>query len=96
MTKYTIETNYQDLQSQTLNIIRFPLIILVVFIHNQGIGDKLSDIYINWSNLSDIDYYNFIRLFTVQVIARIAVPAFFIISRFLFFFNVTFLTKIII
>ena len=93
MTKYTIETNYQDLQSQTLNIVRFPLIILVVFIHNQGIGDKLSDIYINWSNLSDIDYYNFIRLFTVQVIARIAVPAFFIISGFLFFFNVTFFDK---
>lgn len=78
-----------ELQSKTISFIRFPLIVLIVYIHNQGMGTPLSDVSISWANFSDIDAYNLLRLVITDVIARAAVPAFFILSGYLFFFGKT-------
>ena len=77
-----------NLQSQTINWLRFPLIVLVVFIHNQGKGTSLSDVIIPWGAMQGTDYYNLLRLFITSVFARIAVPTFFIISGYLFFIKI--------
>ncbi|WP_448907880.1 acyltransferase family protein [Hoylesella shahii] len=78
-----------QLQSKTISYIRFPLIILIVYIHNQGMGTPLSEVSISWANFSGIDAYNLLRLVINGVIARAAVPAFFILSGYLFFFGKT-------
>lgn len=75
----------KNLQSQTINWLRFPLIVLVVFIHNQGMGTPPDKAIIPWGAMQGIDYYNFLRLFITNVFARIAVPTFFIISGYYFF-----------
>ncbi|HPJ43464.1 MAG TPA: acyltransferase [Spirochaetota bacterium] len=59
--------------SKTINIIRFPLMLLIVVIHAYSPGDNTG--------------FNYLQTFFSQVIARIAVPLFFIISSFLLFFN---------
>lgn len=66
----------KNLQSQTINWLRFPLIVLVVFIHNQGMGTPPDKAIIPWGAMQEIDYYNFLRLFITNVFARIAVPTF--------------------
>ena len=78
-----------ELQSKTISYIRFPLIVLIVYIHNQGMGTPLSEVSISWGNFGDIDAYNLLRLVITEVIARTAVPAFFILSGYLFFFGKT-------
>ena len=81
--------NIGELQSKTISYIRFPLIVLIVYIHNQGMGTPLGEVSISWANFSDIDAYNLLRLVITEVIARAAVPAFFILSGYLFFFGKT-------
>lgn len=78
-----------QLQSKTISYIRFPLIVLIVYIHNQGMGTPLREVSISWANFTDIDAYNLLRLVITEVIARAAVPAFFILSGYLFFFGKT-------
>lgn len=73
-----METHKID--SQLLSAIRFPLIILVVFIHS--LPNSLTDI-----NLSDIDLYIIVSETISHIIGRIAVPSFFLISGYLFFFK---------
>jgi len=46
-----------ELQSKTISFIRFPLIVLI-YIHNQGMGTSLSEVSISWASFSDIDAYN--------------------------------------
>ena len=81
--------NIGELQSKTISFIRFPLIVLIVYIHNQGMGTPLGEVSISWANFSDIDAYNLLRLVITEVIARAAVPSFFILSGYLFFFGKT-------
>ena len=52
-------------------------------------GTPLGEVSISWANFSDIDAYNLLRLVITEVIARAAVPAFFILSGYLFFFGKT-------
>ena len=78
-----------QLQSKTISYIRFPLIVLIVYIHNQGMGTPFREVSISWANFTDIDAYNLLRLVITEVIARAAVPAFFILSGYLFFFGKT-------
>ncbi len=47
----------KNLQSQTINWLRFPLIVLVVFIHNQGMGTPPDKAIIPWGAMQGIDYY---------------------------------------
>jgi len=67
--------------SRTINLIRFPLMLLIVVIHAYSPGDNQG--------------FNYLQTFFSQVIARIAVPLFFVISSFLLFFNYSLNRKII-
>ena len=62
----------QPSTSRTIGIMRLPLIILIILIHS----------YIPVTNLG---VFNFSQTLISQVVARIAVPLFFLISGFLFF-----------
>lgn len=75
----------KDLISQTICFLRFPLIIGVILIHAD-----LSTIPIDSNEcINNIDYpiYTQISYFFSQIISRIAVPLFFFISGFLFFYK---------
>ncbi len=76
-----------ELQSKVFDFLRFPLIVGVVFIHNYAVGR-------GWNTLSDFQLeapllYGCSQLFS-QIIGRISVPLFFIMSGYLFFFNTDF------
>lgn len=73
-------------QSVVIDAMRFPLIVLVVFIH------VLSDIKIITWDLKNFDSYIFISELISHNIARIAVPCFFLISGYLFFYRIEKLT----
>ncbi len=70
-------TNYDALQSKTMDWLRFPLMVLVMFIHvdQQGLIDMQPSFVAHG-----------IFFLVTQVIARIAVPLFFIISGYYFFY----------
>lgn len=79
--------NSSELQSKTISYLRFPLIVGVVFIHN-----NISTINIQGEELVFENpqwYYNIIYLIN-DAIAGIAVPLFFFISGYLFFYNENF------
>ena len=70
-----------ELESKVLDCLRFPMIVLVVYIHywgenitgNYGVGNQI---------------YDSIRIFMCHVISRAAVPTFFLISGYYFFFRI--------
>ena len=83
------------LESKTTAIIRTPLILMVILIHNSGInlhGIRVDDLYINFNNLCYTDIYNITRIISVNVISRVAVPLFFILSGYYFFNKTDFTT----
>lgn len=69
--------------SESINMLRFPLAILVVFVHGFGADIDVSELHV--SGLTGLALYDYIRLFFSVVIARSAVPIFFIISGYLLF-----------
>lgn len=69
--------------SQSINMLRFPLAILVVFVH--GFGADIDVAQLHASGLTGAAVYDYVRLFCSVVIARSAVPIFFIISGYLLF-----------
>lgn len=85
MPKVRSNPNWGDIQSQTINLLRFPLIIAIIFIHSKHVPTIID--YVNWNGFSGIDIYNLIRYTCSYVIADLAVPTFFAISGFLFFRN---------
>jgi surface polysaccharide O-acyltransferase-like enzyme len=66
------------MQSKVIDFLRFPLCILVVFIHNQdaSIDKQLQETYWICNELFS------------EILGRVAVPLFFFFSGFLFFLNV--------
>ncbi len=64
-------------------MLRFPLAILVVFIHSFGSAVDVEQLHAD--GLSGMAVYDYLRIFISAVIARSAVPLFFIFSGFLFF-----------
>lgn len=73
-----------DLESSLrLNLLRFPLIVCVVFIHaySSTVGFSGGEIGVSQPN----HITDFVRNFISQGVARIAVPLFFLMSGFLFF-----------
>lgn len=64
--------------SESINMLRFPLIILVVFMHS--FGADIDIVKLHAGGLTGFAVYDYIRLFFSIVIARSAVPIFFIIS----------------
>ena len=85
-------SNNINIQFKTIKWLRFPLIVLVVYIHNYGSPYDYSPI-INWTSISGFDLYEIIRIFISKVISHIAVPCFFFISGYLFFSNIVFFNK---
>lgn len=83
--KHSYNTDVFLLQSTTIDILRFPLAIMVVFIHmNPKVTNLLE---IDYNLLSCHGIKNLIGILFSHVIASIAVPTFYIISGFLFFIN---------
>ena len=64
-------------------MLRFSLAILVVFVH--GFGADIDVAQLHASGLTGAAVYDYVRLFCSVVIARSAVPIFFIISGYLLF-----------
>lgn len=74
-----------QLSSETIEYLRFPLAIGVVFIHCLGGPLVVNDGGAFLSSLPQIDIYDYIRICFTQVLPHIAVPVFFLISGYLFF-----------
>lgn len=79
---------YQEIQSRSIDFLRFPLIIGVIFIHNYSPTTIVQGVEIGNDSFMPI-YHTASELFS-QVIGRVAVPLFFLISGFLFFLNIDF------
>lgn len=78
----------ENILSKTITFLRFPLIVAVVIIHT-----NLADVMIGGSllvNGSDFPVYNVLRHVLTNELARIAVPLFYFISGFLFFYRTEF------
>jgi peptidoglycan/LPS O-acetylase OafA/YrhL len=78
----------EDLLSKTITYLRFPLAVGVTFIHfNLSDGLKINGIQ---HGLGNPDWFFFIVNFISEVLVRINVPLFFVISGFLFFYRTDF------
>ena len=64
--------------------LRFPLVLLIVFMHCKG---EPSDLSINWHSLGVMDFFNIFRNYISNVVSDIAVPTFFFMSGFLFYYS---------
>ena len=73
------------LQSSTIDLLRFPLAIMVIFIHMNP--DVINLVDADFSLISEHGLYNVTGILLSHVLTHIAVPTFYFISGFLFFFN---------
>lgn len=69
--------------SECINMLRFPLAILVVFVH--GFGPDIDLDKLHAGGFTGIVVYDYVRLFFSSVLASCPVPLFFMFSGFLFF-----------
>lgn len=79
----SIQQPNAELMSEFINLIRFPLIVLVVLIHSHFIPVGYSLPYNSY--MSEYPIYCNISYLCSELIARVAVPLFFVISGYLFF-----------
>lgn len=73
-------------QSNILNAIRFPLAFMVVFIHCK-ISENNS--IPSWIGITGSDFCESLQVIISSIICSTAVPTFFLISGYLFFYNVS-------
>ncbi len=73
------------LLSATIDLLRFPLAIMVIFIHMNPEVSNLFDV--DFSLISGHGIYNVTGVLLSHVLTHIAVPTFYLISGFLFFIN---------
>lgn len=71
------------------DILRFPLVVLVVFLHCKGEPGRL---HIDWLHLGLVDGYDFLRNYISNVVSCVSVPTFFLMSGYLFYHHVDNLT----
>ena len=76
----------KELLSQTINYLRFPLTIGVVLIHFNIANNGISVHGVQYG-MNVADWYRYIVTFFSDVVARLSVPIFFMISGFLFFYS---------
>lgn len=72
-------------QSKTISFLRFPLIVGVVVIHSH-----YTEVIIDGTNFmksGDLPVYSLISYLCSEIISRVAVPLFFLLSGFLFFYK---------
>lgn len=72
----------QELQSRTIELMRLPMVLAVIFIHAVG-TPEFSAPY--WNTFSGADAFNWLRVCGSYVLPTVAVPCFFLISGYLFF-----------
>ena len=72
------QQDLDELQSRVVDWLRFPLIVLVAYIHYYGLEIRPKEDI-------GIDIYNYLMILMSHVISRSAVPTFFLISGFYFF-----------
>ena len=82
-----MEINSKELLSNTISYLRFPLIVGVVFIHNNLGTVNIQGTIVEFDQWPILLY---IMNFFSYTLAGISVPLFFFISGFLFFYNVEF------
>jgi surface polysaccharide O-acyltransferase-like enzyme len=75
-----------ELQSKTIDWLRFPLILGVLFIHNEDSFIIIPGVEFG-INSANMPVFYYCSTFFSQVLGRVAVPLFFFISGFLFFLN---------
>lgn len=75
----------EQVQSLTIDMLRFPLAIMVIFIHINPTVTNLIDTNFPLASMQGI--LNVIEIIFSHTLTHIAVPIFFLISGFLFFFN---------
>ena len=73
------------LQSAAIDLLRFPLAIMVIFIHMNP--KVINLIEADFSLISGHGFYNVTGVLLSHVLTHIAVPTFYLISGFLFFIN---------
>lgn len=72
--------------SSVISFVRFPLAVMVVYVHSFGEGNVIVN-EIDWRNFSCENLYDVIRVLVSGTISTIAVPSFFLISGYLFFYG---------
>lgn len=78
--------NSEEQQSVVIQFLRFPLSVMAVFIHSFGaIDGAIAPCMVK--DYSGIDWYNIIRILFSHVFPSVAVPTFFFISGYLFFYK---------
>lgn len=75
----------EALQSKTIDYLRFPMALAVVYIHSAG-DVPMSPVH--YDAFTGLDFYNLLRVVFSDVLTRIAVPVFYVISGYLYFLNV--------
>ena len=83
-TKFATPLTAADLQSKTIELLRFPLTVFVVFIHSIGTPPFALP---NYADFGATDFFNVVRIACSNVLTHTAVPCFFMISGFLYFLN---------
>lgn len=84
-TTFTKKLEGSALDSATIDLLRFPMALFVIFIHMPFM--PTAPVWAEFPLLSGWGIYNFITVVFMRVVAQIAVPVFFLISGFLFFRN---------
>ena len=80
-----MDIRYEDLTSKTISALRFPLAVMVVAIHARTLNDI--DFHPVWQNLSGMDIALGMQVLFSSTICHVAVPVFYVISGFLFFYK---------
>lgn len=86
MTSFKSSGGNDALLSKVIEYLRFPLIVGVVFIHNFSSAITVGGVEIGATG--DLPMFYYVSNLFSQVLARVAVPLFFFISGFLFFYKV--------
>lgn len=84
-------TNFSELQSKTINFLRFPLMLMVVFIHDEHLEINMQ--ILTTKTLQMKTLYTIIVNLGHYTLTQIAVPCFFMFSGFLFFYKTTEFSK---
>ncbi len=82
--------NSFELQSKVFDFLRFPLIIGVIFIHNYGLEGDWSELCEVVNPQTQMPLFYISNVLFSQVLGNIAVPLFFFMSGYLFFYNTDF------
>ena len=73
---------WNDNVYRIFDTLRFPLVVLIVFLHLKG---EPSDMCIDWHHFSLVDFYNCVRIYLSCIVCNVAVPSFFVMSGYLFY-----------